>query len=135
MSLPDFRAFPTKYGIIMQSTGICFFTRTRAGFLFSKRSRLRYIFQIILGYKILKTERFSGILHDPTDNFLAAYGAEVWDIVVHATVVLRTPYSPAVHETAFIDINEAAVFLVVDQMTPRHLFRLSAERKVCEPAL
>ncbi len=95
--------------------------------------QLRCALRVVIGDEILETERPAGVLHYPADNLLTAYRAEIRDVVVHTAVVLRTPDSPAVHVAALVNVDETAVFLVVEQVTPRHVLRLSAQGQVHEP--
>ena len=78
--------------------------------------------------ELLKRECLACILFDSSHDALSTDGAIVRDVVVHARVRFRTEYTTVVHESSFVDVNEVAVSVVIDEVAPIHFVHLSRQR-------
>ena len=89
---------------------------------------------LVVGCEFLEVEWFSGVALDAPYDALAADGAVVGDVIVHAAVLLGAEYAPVVHVASFEDIYNVAVAGVEDEMAPAYFVHLSGERYVVVPA-
>ena len=84
--------------------------------------------------KLLKRECLTGISLDALHDALAADGAIVGDVVVHAGVLLRAEHATVVHIAALVDVNDVAVSVVEDKMAPAYIVHLARKREIVIPA-
>ena len=84
--------------------------------------------------KLLKRECLTGISLDALHDALAADGAIVGDVVVHAGVLLRAEHATVVHIAALVDVNYVAVAVVEDEMAPAYIVHLARKREIVIPA-
>ena len=68
--------------------------------------------------EFLEVELLAGIALDALHDALAAYGAVVRDVIVHAAVLLGAEYTAAVHVAAFVNVDDVAVARVENQVAP-----------------
>ncbi len=93
-----------------------------------------YGFNHIVLNEVIKAPTLTCILHNPLVYFKPAYGAVIWNLIVHTTVLLAAIHSSVVHITTFEYIHKGAVFLVEDKVAPRHIAHLAGKGEVLEPA-
>ena len=96
------------------------------------RSRLRCAF--VERDEFLEVELFASIALDALHDALAAYGAVVRYVVVHAAVLLRAEYTAGVHVAAFVNVDDVAVARVENQVAPAHFVHLAGKLQIIVPA-
>lgn len=84
------------------------------------------IFLVFL-YKLFERICLACILLDTFHDRLAADGAVVGDIIVHAAGLFRTEYPTAVHESAFVDVHPVAVAVIEYQVAPRYFVHFARQ--------